>query len=279
MSRKSQFAARNARFSALGRISLSGIEYDYEIDALPGMRVLGEYAIVYVFSGSGWYMDSNGIESELISGDMIVLFPDVSHAYGPVTGEKWSEFYLVFDGSVFDLWRERGLLDESEPIHHLEPLDYWLRRFESVLGAPHESGWAPPLLEICRLQEVLAEALLGGMKGTNRQEDIRWASRACVMLESDLSRSINLKDVARRVGTSYDSFRKRFTRTVGVSPGKYRSARIVDRACELMRQGDMSDKQIAGVLGYCDEFYFSRRFKEITGKSPREYRRNLPFGS
>jgi AraC-like DNA-binding protein len=32
------------------------------------------------------------------------------------------------------------------------------------------------------------------------------------------------------------------------------------------------------VLGFCDEFYFSRRFREITGKSPSEFRAILSQG-
>ena len=36
------------------------------------------------------------------------------------------------------------------------------------------------------------------------------------------------------------------------------------------------DAQIADALGFCDAHYFSRRFKEITGKSARAFRRELP---
>lgn len=43
-----------------------------------------------------------------------------------------------------------------------------------------------------------------------------------------------------------------------------------------MQQTDLSDKQIAAELGFCDEFHFSRRFKQITGRSPRAFRSGLP---
>jgi len=51
--------------------------------------------------------------------------------------------------------------------------------------------------------------------------------------------------------------------------------RLIDRACELMCESRFTDSEIAERLGFCDEFYFSRRFKEITGKSPRMFRKNL----
>jgi len=43
-----------------------------------------------------------------------------------------------------------------------------------------------------------------------------------------------------------------------------------------MQGGNLTDRQIAERLGFCDEFYFSRRFKQLTGRSPRQFREELP---
>lgn len=244
---------------------------------MDSMRVLGHYAIVYVFDGGGFYRDARGVDQRVTAGDLLVLFPTLGHSYGPGPQDTWSEFYLVFNGLVFELWEKHGLLRPDQPIHRLDPVDYWLKRFESVLGAPRTLGFAPPLLEVCRLQQVLGEALVGGPRGAADQADAQWVSRACALLEADLSRSLDMHDLAEQLGGSYASFRKRFTRLVGTPPARYRSVRIIERACELMQQGSLTDKQIAAALGFCDEFHFSRRFKQIVGSSPRQYRRSLPF--
>lgn len=75
------------------------------------MRVLGSYALVYVVGGGGEYSDARGTRRQVSEGDLIWVFPDIPHAYGPARGGRWDEIYLVFDGPVFDLWRQRGLLD------------------------------------------------------------------------------------------------------------------------------------------------------------------------
>ncbi len=260
---------------------MSGVLHKADLGDMDKMRVLGQYAVVYVVDGGGFYEDVRGHWQRITAGDLILVFPTLGHRYGPVpaSGQRWSEVYLVFDGPVFELWEKTGLIRQEQPVLHLEPVDYWLSRFDSVLGAPREVGFAPPLLEVCRLQQVLAEAVVGGptaSSGPGRQSQLQWASRACALLELDRTPWLDLPGVARELGTSCASFRKRFTRVVGVPPARYRAARVIDRACELMQQGSLSDKQIAARLGFCDEFHFSRRFKKIVGVPPRVFRRRLP---
>src|SRR4051812_15323247 len=85
-------------------------------------RLLGSYAIVYLTQAEGRFSDTNGIEQDVRTGDLLLLFPDVGHSYGPKPGQNWNEFYIVFDGPVFDVWRRRGLISPSRPIHHIEPV-------------------------------------------------------------------------------------------------------------------------------------------------------------
>jgi AraC-like DNA-binding protein len=60
-------------------------------------------------------------------------------------------------------------------------------------------------------------------------------------------------------------------------PARYRSARIIDRACELMQKGLNSNKLIAQELGFSDEHHFSRRFKAITGCPPSVFRKRITY--
>lgn len=274
--RESSVLSRHIARSPLGRITLAGfIRNGQGIPSHP-LRVLGSYAIVYLVDGGGRFRDANGLSLAVEPGDLLLIFPELGHSYGPIGRSRWSELYLVFDGPVFDLWRATGLLDPARPLHHLEPIEHWAHRFESALGAPHRPGSAPPLVEVCRLQQVLGEALLAAGGRGSSGEEAAWAERACALLESDLSRDLDLADLAHDLGMSYDGFRKRFGRAMGVPPARYRTTRLIDRACELMQIGGMTDREIADGLGFCDEFYFSRRFKQVTGRSPREFRASLP---
>ena len=276
--RETTMLARHATNSPLGRVTLAGFIRNSTGVPGKGLRVLGSYALVYVIDGGGHYEDANGLKRSVRAGDLLTIFPELAHTYGPDPTTHWTELYLVFEGAMFDLWRTSGLLNPARPILHLEPIEHWAHRFESVLGAPRTPGAAPPLLEICRLQLALGEALLADSTGIRAGEDADWVERACALLEADIEREADLPDLAHDLGMSYDGFRKRFQHAIGVPPARYRTARAIDRACELMQLGTLTDRQIANRLGFCDEFYFSRRFKQVTGRTPRDFRASLPRG-
>ena len=270
------FNFRHASSSRLGKITLSGFGLRHG-RMIERPRRFGQYAIVYILDGRGSYHDANGCGQKLAAGDLIIVFPDLEHLYNPDHGTLWVTSYLCFHGPVFDLWREHGILDPRSPVHHLSPIDLWNRRFEAVLGPARDSGFAPPLLEICRLQEFLAQIVTGAGRSGTHQGDLEWAARACRLLENIPGEESDWPSVARQLGASSESFRKRFKQLTGQSPARFRNARRIDRACELMQEGKLTDRQIAAMLGFCDEFYFSRRFKQITGKSPRAFRQSMPF--
>ncbi|HEY3236186.1 MAG TPA: AraC family transcriptional regulator [Polyangiaceae bacterium] len=269
--------------SPLGRITEAGLcTYTYtgsmSFSRFP-LRSFHSYALAYSVDGQAHYRDVNGLEQDIHPGDVIFVFPDLPHNYSADRGETWSQFYLIFEGPLVELWRKQGLLAPGRPILHREPVHYWLRRFESVLGAPREPGqpgFAPPLLELSRLQQVIAELLVGGPRAGAELAELNAMSRACTLLEAEVSRRVPVATLARRLGLSYPTFQRRFVELIGVSPARYRSARLIERACHLMRTTTLADKQIAAKLGFSNEFYFSRRFKQITGLSPRAFKRTLP---
>jgi AraC-type DNA-binding domain-containing proteins len=45
----------------------------------------------------------------------------------------------------------------------------------------------------------------------------------------------------------------------------------IDKAKELLIEGNKKVKEVAYELGYTNEFYFSRIFKRIEGLSPSEF--------
>ncbi|HEY3332228.1 MAG TPA: AraC family transcriptional regulator [Capsulimonadaceae bacterium] len=255
--------------TAIGSFHASGVLKKVQAASLPGLRRLERYAIVYIAAGEGVYADTNGVRADVAAGSVLLLFPDVPHQYGPLRGQTWDEFYLVFSGPVFDLWRQQRLLSDSSPIGSAAPVADWFQRWMALVADIDGLDISAQLARICRLQELLGRIF--GDSGTLVREP-RWLAKARAELVAHGEREPSLTAIAELVGMSYESFRKRFTASVGVSPGHYRASAKVIAAEDLLATTDMTIKQIASALGFADEFHFAHRFKKLTGESPGAYR-------
>ena len=266
---------RNDASTPLGRLTMAGFIRNSAGVRGPPMRVLGSFAIVYLLEGSGSYCDEGGWVQRVRGGDLLLIFPDIGHAYGPGAGETWNEFYCVFDGPVFALLRQVGLLDTSRPVCHLAPVEVWLQRLTGALASPPALTSRARILELNRFLAVLCDILSLEADG-GEQFTGGWIEEACALLGANLDREIDIRQVATTVGLPYETFRKRFGRVMGVSPGRYRAVRRIDAACALLQRRELTLHEIATALGFADEFYFSRRFKQVVGVSPRTFRHTLP---
>jgi AraC-like DNA-binding protein len=260
----------------VGEIELAGrLENVAGIDPVR-MRILRRFTVVLFEEGKGYYADARGRREELGPGDVVVVFPELAHAYGPAGGGVWSQVYVVFAGPQFELWRERGLLTPERPVLRLGAPEYWAQRLEAVVCGEslHRPGAA--LRSMGRFLQVLTEMMAVDAERGARPGDEGWLEESLRLLGDRSAAGWPApQDVARRAGLSYESFRKRFSQLTGESPGRYQKRRRLEWACTAIYQGGQSLKQIADELGFCDVVHFSKAFKQEIGLAPSEYRRRV----
>ena len=85
---------------------------------------------------------------------------------------------------------------------------------------------------------------------------------------------INVAELLRQSGYAEDYVRSCFKQRTGKTPVDFLTELRIKRACYLMDiyKDSLSLCQIAEKCGYLDYIYFSKKFKEYTGISPRRYR-------
>ncbi len=82
---------------------------------------------------------------------------------------------------------------------------------------------------------------------------------------------IPLSRLARKVNLSPSRFLALFHQTAGCPPGRFRENERFRQACALLQKDELKLSEIAEKLGYCDEFHFSRKFKQSSGINPKNY--------
>jgi AraC-like DNA-binding protein len=272
MSIHNELVFRNPVPHPLGNITVAGYLTNRSGRPAHAMRTLRSFAVAYLLEGQGNYTTGKGAMRPLTAGDLLLIIPGVQHQYGPGRGQFWREFYIVFEGPIFELWRKAGLLDGLQPVYRLTPIHFWQVRLAKIAGG---AAAPTPLRRICQLQEFLSDVLAQQPGVTDA--DREWFRRASAMIESVTpGQSPDWYEIATQCGTGYELFRKKFTRVAGVAPARFRAVCVMKQACELMGQRDLATAEISRKLGFANEFHFSRRFKQIAGCSPTVFRRSLP---
>jgi AraC-like DNA-binding protein len=223
------------------------------------------YVFVYLIQGGGIHI-TNGITTQVGPGDLIVITPGQPHSYGPLSDRNWDEFHFAFGGPAFEFLKTQGIFNFPSIIH-LEPVEYWLRRLERVVhnSAGEENS---ALMKVCELQHVIGE-----IADMSQNKDDAWLRKSKKLLtETPFARNLDWDQLARKVGMSYQTFRKRFSKATGIPPDRYRAMQLMDEICKVIQQEKLSNKEIAKRYGFSDEFHFSKRFKQLTGLSPTKFR-------
>jgi AraC-like DNA-binding protein len=224
------------------------------------------YAVVMILSGAGRYRDPEGHDRVVGPGDAIVVRPGRPHWYGPTDGH-WGELFVVFEGPLFDLLLEAGVPGSDEPVRRLDPT--WIGRLEDAL---REQPGEDPIAALLDFARLVVAILAGGAPEGIAEADEDPIAQARRLLASDFGAELALPAVAARVGLSYETFRRRFAREEGKSPGRYRDERRIEAAIDLLATTRLPHRVIASTLGFADEYHFSKRFRALTGRSPRAQR-------
>lgn len=237
------------------------------------LRPTPHYLLVLTLEGTADYTDDTGVRGVLQPGTLMWAAPGVNQGYGPQAGERWSELFLWFNGPLFDSWQAAGYPGNRTRLLNLTPQPYWVDRLRRIIQPPAEAPAESPLARLCHFQQWLADALQFEESRHQTAETLQWQETAIRKLAAGNLSSPTLEQIAADLGMSYSAFRKRFVQMTGKSPGEYRADEIVLRACSLLLETNHTLALIADDLGFHDAFHFSRRFKQVVGMSPKDFRR------
>jgi AraC-like DNA-binding protein len=85
----------------------------------------------------------------------------------------------------------------------------------------------------------------------------------------------NVEEIADLAAVTKPYFIKIFKSEFGFSPIQYINKKKVERAQLLLYTTEQTVKEVAYALGFCDQNYFIRLFRKVTGITPQKYRKIL----
>lgn len=94
-------------------------------------------------------------------------------------------------------------------------------------------------------------------------------------VERNLDSFFSVDTLSAIAGVSPSHLERLCRRATGMSVIQFCRARRIERAKELLREGQLSITAIAAATGFTSVHYFSRTFKDVVGMAPREYVKSI----
>lgn len=91
-------------------------------------------------------------------------------------------------------------------------------------------------------------------------------------IEENLAREIGLRELAAVAQLSPFHFSRVFKRATGITPHQLVAQRRLDRARQMLSDGNLSLSEIALACGFANQSHFSAVFSRALGMPPGRYR-------
>ncbi len=127
------------------------------------------------------------------------------------------------------------------------------------------------LILLCRLSPAGTVAnVRKHTKGTRAPQLMR---SAALTLAGNLTQPMRIRDLARYHSLSPSHFALLFRNHEGETPRRFIQNARLKRAKTLLKEGDLTVKEIAAACGYVDAAHFCHAFKTHTRLTPKQFRR------
>ncbi|PWW07372.1 AraC-like protein [Paenibacillus cellulosilyticus] len=231
-------------------------------------KPMANYDLFYVWSGEG-ELELNGAVYEIGAGSCFLFRPGdyTSATHNPQKPLVLT--YIHFDVSEQTQYvpNRYRVFDETVDFEYL--LSRYVRLFLVKTFAAEEEAkllLKQMMIHLLRTdQEPLIEK-----RGSNQLTEVIHEIANYIRQHPGVPHRV--EDLAKRAQLSPRYFSIKFKEYIGQSVQSYMIQTRIDRAQHLLAHAGMNVTEVADALGYRDIFFFSRQFKQYTGRNPSEIR-------
>ncbi len=229
------------------------------------------YDLFYVWSGQGEVI-LNDVPYEVQGGSCFLFRPG---DYTSATHQPQKPLILTYihfalsEGAEPEFIPSSYRLFEEKAVFEMLLSQYVRLRLSGVFGAEEEARLLLKQLMIHLLREEREEASPNHQVSQKLSEVIQEIAN---YIRQNAAKPHQISELANRARLSPRYFSLKFKEIIGQSVQSYLIRARIERAEHLLHYAGMSVTEVADALGYRDVFFFSRQFKQYTGRSPSEIR-------
>jgi AraC-like DNA-binding protein len=230
------------------------------------------HSIHYILSGKGT-VDFGNQRFQLSAGDGFYIQPNQVVHYYADKEDPWEYRWVGYSGSKVNVIMNETSLSVY-PIFNYTRDGFFKDNLQQIYDYSLQSSTGS---RECLILGQLYFFMAGLLQRFKRGEEHKclsgeeYVNKAITLIQENYINGFNVDDIAKKLGLTRSYLYKLFIRYQGISPIKYIEQHRFKRACELFKTQNVIVSDVARAVGFNDQFYFSRRFREVIGISPTEY--------
>lgn len=235
-------------------------------------RGCGQTVCLVCTEGSGEVWAAN-TAFVLSAGQAAAIPAGTPHSYAADAASPWSLYWLHVTGDVLPGYIPRGLC--SRPVDFRLPDNELISLFGQVFSFLSSGQTLSHVIAASAAASAVISRVFTAnplAPGLGRPAAERQLEPALTYIHSNLAEKLDLESLSGMCSLGISRFSFLFQRMTGLAPMQYVVRQRIQRACYYLEATSQSVSAVAELVGYEDQFYFSRMFRKITGTSPRQYR-------
>lgn len=254
-----------------------------ELFAKKMTRTIPHHELILITGGRGSITIDQ--KSYSIHGGMLFyIWPDALHSFEFETEKAESFLSVHFSCARVELnegrWNIQDQAEKLWPHPAQEIQDYYpiYDEFKRLVDTWNAKLPGYEFFSKAGLQQLFTAIYQNtGKENRNYGASIK-VEKVINFMHQNIDTRVNLTELSEMVELSPPYLSRVFKETTGYSVIEYFNKIKIDKAKELIIEGDRKIKEIAGILGFKDEFYFSRIFKKTEGVSPSKFYSKIVHG-
>ncbi|NLM11830.1 MAG: AraC family transcriptional regulator [Clostridiaceae bacterium] len=229
--------------------------------------------LIYCTKGEGFVI-INGKKTRICRNTLLIIPKNLPHIYGSNDENPWDIYWAHFKGELDSHFIQNSntitLIDV--PISSLPVLTHL---FDDIFDALSRGSVVNNIIYASySFSYFMATALfIPYNKYDFKDKKTMYVENSIEFMKKNIDKKLTLYDLTSYNGLSKTQLTDIFNERTGYSPIDFFIRLKIQKACFYLDFTDMAVSEIAEKIGYNDQYYFSRLFKKVMGKSPSAYRR------
>lgn len=220
----------------------------------------------FVFSGKG-YLEIYDKKYYLSAGQGFLIPTGTMAKYTADAKEPWLYGWIGFDGdNSVQQMALRGLSTEKI-IFEFSDINKIFDTLKTLISAYEKEG--NNFLTIAKLFEMFSYINPKHDTSVNHSDLI---NELIIDIEKNYKNNITVEDLSKSHNISRSQIFRLFKSKLDISPQQYIKYYRINHAADLLRRTDLSIDQIMRLSGFSNLSNFSRQFKSVYCRSPKDFR-------